>query len=82
MPATRDFAPRLMPAPQAAHYLGVSASTLRGLGLPRRELGTKRLYDRRDLDAYADALPYEGGAPALDRRPRIAANSGGPKQWR
>lgn len=48
-----------MPAPQAAHYLGVSVSTLRALGLPRRTLGAKRVYDKADLDAYADALPYE-----------------------
>lgn len=60
MPATRDFAPRLMPAPQAAHYIGVSQSKLRTLGLPRRELDGKRVYDKADLDAYADNLPYEG----------------------
>lgn len=48
-----------MPAPQAAWYLGVSETNLRGLGLPRRALGVKRLYDKADLDAYADALPYE-----------------------
>lgn len=54
------FAPRLMPAPEAAHYLGVSETTLRGIGLPRRELGGKRLYDRIDLDRYASGLPYEG----------------------
>ena len=59
MPVTLDFPPLLMPAPQAAHYLGVSESTLRTLDLPRRTLGAKRLYDRRDLDAYADSLPYE-----------------------
>lgn len=59
MPVTRDFAPRLMPAPQAAHYIGVSASTLRSLPIPRKESGSKRLYDRRDLDAFADDLPYE-----------------------
>ena len=59
-----DFAPRLMPAPQAAHYLGVSESTLRALDLPRRMLGAKRLYDARDLDAYADSLPFEGQAEA------------------
>ena len=61
MPVTRDFAPRLMPAPQAAHYLGVSASKLRDLPIPRRMLDGKRLYDRIDLDAYADTLPSEGG---------------------
>lgn len=56
------FVPRLLPAPQAAHYLGVSETTLRGLGLPRRHLGGKRLYDRLDLDRYASDLPYEGQA--------------------
>lgn len=62
MPISRDFAPRLMPAPQAAHYLGVSSSTLRTLPIARKENGAKRLYDVRDLDAFADALPYEGEA--------------------
>lgn len=54
------FTPRLMPAPEAAHYIGVSVSTLAKLGLPRRILGAKRLYDRLDLDAYASSLPIEG----------------------
>ncbi len=49
-----------MPAPVAAHYIGVSESTLRTLGLPRRQLGAKRVYDKADLDAYADSLPYDG----------------------
>jgi len=76
MPATRDFAPRLMPAPQAAHYLGVSPSTMRALPIPRRALGAKRVYDKADLDAYADSLPYDGtdgAAPSTGRAP---------KQWR
>ncbi|OWU80457.1 hypothetical protein ATO1_08920 [Phaeobacter sp. 22II1-1F12B] len=55
-----DFPPRLMPAPLAARYIGVSESTLRKLDLPRKELGGKRVYDKADLDAYADSLPYEG----------------------
>lgn len=55
-----EFTPRLMPAPWAAAYLGVSVSTLSALNIPRKERGRNRLYDRRDLDAYADALPYEG----------------------
>ncbi len=59
MAAAREFAPRLMPAVQAAHYIGVSESTLRGLAIPRKELGGKRVYDRADLDDYADGLPYE-----------------------
>lgn len=61
MPATRNFPPRLMPSPQAAHYLGMSESMLRTLDLPRREMGAKRVYDKADLDAYADSLPYEAG---------------------
>lgn len=60
MTARPDITPRLMPAPVAAAYLGVSESTLRQLGLPRRCLGAKRLYERADLDAYIDSLPYEG----------------------
>lgn len=56
MPLTRDFAPRLMPAAQAAHYLGVSETTLIGLEIPRRKIGAKRLYDKLSLDAFADSL--------------------------
>lgn len=54
------FVPRLLPAPQAAFYLGISPSTLRTLGLPRRILRGKRVYDRFDLDAFADSLATEG----------------------
>lgn len=53
-----DILPRLMPAPVAAAYLGVSESTLRTLPIPRKALGAKRLYERADLDAYADSLTY------------------------
>ena len=60
MRASLSFAPRLLAAPDAASYLGVSASTLRGLPIQRRKLGAKRLYDRFDLDAYASDLPTEG----------------------
>ncbi|MEN9062883.1 helix-turn-helix transcriptional regulator [Ponticoccus litoralis] len=66
MPITLDFPPRLMPAPQAAHYIGVSASTLYGLPIPRKILGGKRLYDRRDLDAYADGLAIEGESEVIN----------------
>ncbi|MBI6628357.1 DNA-binding protein [Pontibaca salina] len=51
--------PRLLSAPLAAEYLAVSVSTLRLLPIPRRALGSRRLYDARDLDAYADSLPYD-----------------------
>jgi hypothetical protein len=60
-----DFAPLLMPAPAAAHYLGVGETTLRGLPIRRKVLGGKRLYDKRDLDDFANGLVYEGeGAEA------------------
>lgn len=55
-----DFAPLLLPAPAAAHFLGVGETTLRGLPIKRKVLGGKRLYDRRDLEAFADDLRYEG----------------------
>ncbi len=60
--AQLTFAPRLLAAPEAAAYLGVSPSMLRGLPIARRMLGSKRLYDRLELDAYASDLPTEGGA--------------------
>ena len=62
--AALEFVPRLLPAPEAARYLGVSESTLRTLGIARRVLGAKRLYDRIDLDAYASGLPIEGEVEA------------------
>ncbi len=55
-----SFAPRLLGAAEAAAYLGVSASTLRGLAIPRRVLGGRKLFDRLDLDRYASDLPYDG----------------------
>ncbi|QFS84012.1 hypothetical protein FIV09_14340 [Roseivivax sp. THAF197b] len=55
-----SFTPRLLPAPQAAQYLGVSESKLRTLPIPRRILDAKKLYHINDLIAYADGLPVEG----------------------
>ena len=63
---TRDFAPRLLPASQAAHYIGESESTLYKLPIPRKIRGAKRLYDRADLAAWADGLPYEVSESAAD----------------
>ena len=54
MPAARDFPPRLMPAPAAAHYLGVSIVIFMPLGLPCKEIKGRRLYDRVDLDWVDD----------------------------
>lgn len=60
------FPPRLLPAPEAAHYLGISESTLAKLALPRKRLLGKRLYDRLALDAYASSLPTEEEANPCD----------------
>ncbi|WP_282029838.1 helix-turn-helix domain-containing protein [Paracoccus marcusii] len=56
------FAPRLLSSARAAAYLGISETTLRTLALPRRILGTRRLYDRYELDAFADGLEVEDSA--------------------
>lgn len=51
--------PRLLKISQAAVYLGISPSKLITLPIPRRMAGKNRLYDRLDLDEWADNLPYE-----------------------
>ena len=50
--------PRLMRRPVAAAYLGVSASMLDELGIPAKRIKDRRvtLYDRLDLDRFADSL--------------------------
>lgn len=55
-----EFPPRLMQLKAAAHYLGMSESKLRALPLPCKRDGGNVLYDRLDLDAYADGIPYDG----------------------
>lgn len=92
MPITLDFTPRLMPAPQAAHYLGISVGTLRSLQIPRKILGAKRLYDRHDLDRYASELPAEGEEGGVCWSPeeilarldagRDERKAKGPRQWK
>jgi hypothetical protein len=56
------YPPRLMQAREAARYLGLSETKFRSLGLDRKLSGANRLYDIRDLDAYADRLKYEGNS--------------------
>lgn len=53
-----QFPPRLMQAKAAAHYLGVSTTKFRNLNLPCKDDGGNVFYDRADLDAWADGLPY------------------------
>lgn len=62
----RDPIPRLLTAAAAARYLGMSETTLRTKAIPRRIIGARPVYDRLDLDRYADDLPYEG-QPQEDR---------------
>lgn len=71
-----SFAPRLLGAAEAASYLGVSATTLRGLPIPRRVLGGRKLFDRLDLDRYASDLPYEGEATEVDECDRLFGVAG------
>jgi Fe-S cluster biosynthesis and repair protein YggX len=52
--------PRLMAIDLASAYLGLSATTLRQKGPAPKEYGKRRLYDRIDLDRWADRL---GGQP-------------------
>lgn len=60
--------PRLMRVEQAAAYLSIGTTTLREHGPAPKRLGARVLYDRRDLDRWADAL---GGLP-LDAEQRAA----------
>ena len=59
MTTTLTYPPRLLTAPEAAQYLGVSETTLRVLSLPRVHLGGKRIFDRIKLDDYASNLPTD-----------------------
>jgi hypothetical protein len=55
--------PRLMSEADAAAYLSIGATTLRDRGPEPKRLGSRVLWDRRDLDRWADALagqPLDG----------------------
>lgn len=52
--------PRLMPIELAAAYLSRSVSTIRDRGPSPKRDGRSVLYDRHDLDRWADSL---GGQP-------------------
>jgi hypothetical protein len=52
--------PRLMPIELAAAYLSRSVSTIRDRGPAPKRDGRSVLYDRQDLDRWADRL---GGQP-------------------
>ncbi|WP_313332144.1 hypothetical protein [Sphingobium yanoikuyae] len=48
--------PRLMDAELASAYFGVSAGTFRALGIQSRNIGRRVVWDRVDLDRFADRL--------------------------
>lgn len=56
--------PRLMDEPQAAEYLSIGKTMLREHGPSPKKLGRRVLYDRHDLDRWADRL----GDQPLDER--------------
>lgn len=56
--------PRLMGIGLAARYLGIGVTTLRDKGPEPKRIGARVLYDRRDLDRWADSLdgqPLDAG---------------------
>lgn len=60
--------PRLMGVEMAAAYLSIGTTSLRDSGIEPRRHGRRVLYDRADLDRWADAL---AGQP-LDEPARAA----------
>lgn len=62
--------PRLMPIEMAASYLSRSATVIRERGPAPKRDGRSVLYDRRDLDRWADNL---GGQPLDDAAEREEA---------
>lgn len=63
--------PRLMCDELAALYLGIGETTLRASGPEPKRLGRRRLYDRHDLDRWADRL---GGQPLTVAQQRQEAS--------
>ena len=64
--------PRLMPEADAAAYLGVGETMLREHGPTPKKWRGRTLWDRKDLDRFADALDgqplddHEAGSHARD----------------
>jgi hypothetical protein len=53
-----------MPVELAARYVGIGVTLLEEQGLPAKRIGRRKLYDRLDLDRWADRLdgqPVEEG---------------------
>lgn len=63
--------PRLMPLRLACAYFGVCDKTFRSLGIAPRRIGRRVLWDRIDLDRWADAMagrPSRSTDAAVGRR--------------
>lgn len=60
--------PRLMDEPKAAEYLSIGKTMLRERGPRPKKLGRRVLYDRRDLDRWADRL----GEQPMDESEELA----------
>lgn len=68
--------PRLMPLRLACAYFGVCDKTFRSLGIAPRRIGRRVLWDRQDLDRFADGmagvpsrlLEPTAGQRAMERR--------------
>lgn len=48
--------PRLMPLRLACAYFGICDRTFRSLGIAPRRIGRRVLWDRQDLDRFADGM--------------------------
>ena len=64
--------PRLMPLPLACAYFGVCDKTFRSLGIAPRRIGRRVLWDRQDLDRWADGI---AGKPLRSKDPGAGARS-------
>jgi hypothetical protein len=63
--------PRLMDEPLAARYLSIGTTTLRERGPSPKRFGRRVLYDRNDLDRWADRLgdqPLDEAAEGAESR--------------
>jgi hypothetical protein len=61
--------PRLMSVQLAANYVGLGETAFEALELPAKRIGRRKLYDRHDLDRWADRLdgqPVEAGDEAAE----------------
>lgn len=66
-----SVSPRLLRRERAAAYLDISAGSFDklvrdGILPPAKVLHSFKVWDRTDLDALADTLPYENGNDKID----------------